>query len=318
MDESQAPAAGETAPAPAPAGPQNQAETQEEVVEGFRERLDQLLAGDVQALTADNYEGWRELAIGGGLRVALVLVLLLLAMTLAGWAAAAVRSSLTRMKFDPTLAKFLSRLTRWVVLLLGVLACLGTFGVETTSFAAVLGATGFAIGLSLQGTLSNFAAGAMLLVFRPFKVGDVVNLDGTVGVVDEISVFTTMVDTFDNRRIILPNGEVFGSKIENITFHHVRRVDVSVGCDYSADLDKTRATLQAAVDATEGRLDDPEPAIVLDGLGASSVDWIVRVWAPTSDFLAVKQSLTRAVKNELDAAGIGIPFPQMEVHVQKL
>ena len=303
MDESQPPGTGEKV-------------TQTESVEGFQQRLNQLLSGDLDGLTNDNYEGLRELAIGGGLRVALVIVLLLVAMTAAGWAAAAVRSSLTRMKFDATLAKFLARLTRWVVLLLGLLACLGTFGVETTSFAAVLGAAGFAVGLALQGTLSNFAAGAMLLLFRPFKVGDVVNLDGAAGVVDEISVFTTMVDTFDNRRIILPNGEVFGSKIENITFHSIRRVDVSVGCAYDADIDRTREALGVAVEETQGKLSDPEPAIVLDGLGASSVDWIVRVWAPTSDYLAVKQSLLRAVKMRLDAAGIGIPFPQLDVHVQ--
>lgn len=280
--------------------------------ERFEALLNLLMSGQFRALTQ---EDWTFLAIQGGMRVALVLVILFLAMTLAGWVGAAVRASLTRMRFDATLAKFMSKLARWGVLLLAGLTCLGYFGVETTSFAAVLGAAGFAVGLAFQGTLSNFAAGAMLLVFRPFKVGDVVNVGGTLGKVDEIELFTTTIDTFDNRRFIVPNGDVFGATIENITFHKVRRVDVEVGASYSADIDATRRALELAIEQAEGGIADPEPAVVLTGLGASSVDWRVSVWAPTSDFLAVKQSLIRAVKQSLDSARISIPFPQMDIHL---
>lgn len=282
--------------------------------ERFEATLDLLMAGQWGALTPDD---WKLLAIQGGMRVALVLVILFVALTVAGWASAGVRASLTRMKFDPTLSKFLAKMARWGVLLLASLSCLGYFGVETTSFAAVLGALGFAVGLALQGTLSNFAAGAMLLLFRPFKVGDVVNIAGQLGKVDEIELFTTSIDTFDNRRIILPNGAVFGATIENITHHPVRRVDVEVGAEYSADIDETRAALERALATTEGVLTHPEPAVVLLGLGASSVDWSVRGWAPTKDFADVKQALIRSVKVQLDAAGIGIPFPQMEIHVNE-
>ncbi|MEO0532188.1 MAG: mechanosensitive ion channel family protein, partial [Planctomycetota bacterium] len=250
-------------------------------------------------------EDWTFLAFQVGGRVALVLVILFLALTFAGWASAAVRASLTKMKFDPTLSKFLAKLTRWGLLLLAGLSCLGYFGIETTSFAAVLGAAGFAVGLAFQGTLSNFAAGGMLLLFRPFKVGDVVNLNGQLGKVDEIELFTTSLDTFDNRRIILPNSDVFGTTIENITHHPVRRVDVEVGAAYDADIDATRAALEDAITRCEGGLTDPEPGVVLVGLGASSVDWKVQVWAPTGDYLAVKQSLTRAVKLSLDREQIG-------------
>ncbi len=279
----------------------------------FDEALSNLMSGNLDAIGPDE---WRLLAIQGGMRVALVLIALFLALTVAGWMAAVVRSSLTRMKFDPTLTKFLAKLTRWGVLMLATIACLGTFGVEMTAFAAILGAAGFAIGLAFQGTLSNFAAGAMLLIFRPFKVGDVVNISGQLGKVDEIELFTTTIDTFDNRRIILPNSSVFGATIENITYHPVRRVDVAVGCAYDADIDTTRRILESAIAITEGGLNDPEPAVVLDGLGASSVDWVVRVWAPTSEFSSVKQSLLRAIKLQLDEAKIGIPFPQMDIHVQ--
>ncbi|MEQ8848305.1 MAG: mechanosensitive ion channel [Botrimarina sp.] len=280
--------------------------------ERFEALLNLMTSGQFRVLTQ---EDWTFLAIQGGMRVALVLVILFLAMTLAGWVGAAARASLTRMRFDATLAKFLSKLARWGVLLLAGLTCLSYFGVETTSFAAVIGAAGFAVGLAFQGTLSNFAAGAMLLMFRPFKVGDVVNIGGNLGIVDEIELFTTTIDTFDNRRFVVPNGDVFGATIENVTFHPRRRVDVEVGSSYSADIDATRRALEQAIEAAEGKLADPEPAVVLNGLGASSVDWRVSVWAPTSEFLAVKQSLIRAVKQSLDANHIGIPFPQMDVHL---
>lgn len=251
-----------------------------------------------------------------GLRAALVLVLLTLAWTLAGWASSLVRASLRRLKFDETLTLFLAKLTWWGIILLAALACLSKFGVETTSFAAVIGAAGFAVGLAFQGTLSNFAAGAMLLVFRPFKVGDVVNVASNLGKVAEIELFTTTIDTFDNRHIIIPNSEIYGSVIENITYHKTRRVDVDLGVSYSADIDETRRILTEAVTDTPGGFVEPEPAIVLMGLGDSSVNWSVRVWGPTSEYLDIKQALLRAVKMHLDQADIEIPFPQMDVHVR--
>ncbi|QDU58487.1 mechanosensitive ion channel family protein [Aeoliella mucimassa] len=265
-------------------------------------------------LTSDQ---WLSLAQYYGLRVALVLVLLTLAWTLAGWASSMVRAGLRRLKFDETLTLFIAKLTWWGIILLAALACMSKFGIETTSFAAVIGAAGFAVGLAFQGTLSNFAAGAMLLVFRPYRVGDVVNVADNLGKVDEIELFTTTIDTFDNRRIIIPNSSIYGSVIENITFHRKRRIDVDVGVSYSADIDETRRVLTEAANATEGTLPDTEPAIVLLGLGASSVDWSVRVWGPTDKYLDVKQVLIRHVKMHLDSAGIEIPFPQMDIHLDR-
>ena len=248
-------------------------------------------------------------------RVVGVVVLLFVAWIISGWVARIVRRSCDRAKIDLTLGKFFAKMAKWAILVMAVLACLGVFGVNTTSFAAVLAAVGLAVGLALQGSLSNFASGVMLLIFRPFKVGDVVTVNGVTGKVDEIELFTTTLDTPDNRRLILPNSAVFGTTIENMSHHDTRRVDVAVGVDYSADIDKTRSVLEAVAAAVPDRLVEPAPQIVLTGLGASSVDWTVRVWSRTSDYWAMKEAVTRQVKIELDNAGIGIPYPQMDVHL---
>ncbi len=258
---------------------------------------------------------WIYVAEHYGLRAMFVIVLMILAWTVSAWAAAFVRTGLRRVRFDETLTKFISKLVRWLILLLVGLTCISYFGVDTTSFAAVLGAAGLAIGLAFQGTLSNFAAGGMLLIFRPFKVGDVVNTAGILGTINEIALFTTEIDTPDGRRIIVPNSAIYGSVIENITYHPRRRVEVDVGVGYTADIDGTRQVLERAVNSVTQFARDPEPMIVLKGLGASSVDWSVWAWAPKADFLAAKQALIRAVKMELDGAGISIPFPQMDVHL---
>jgi small conductance mechanosensitive channel len=194
---------------------------------------------------------------------------------------------------------------------------LGIFGVETTSFAAVLAGAGLAIGMAFSGTLGSFAAGVMLLAFRPFKVGDVVTVAGVTGKVDQVGIFSTTLDTPDNRRFIIPNASITGSTIENISHHPVRRADVSVGTDYSADVDQTRAVLERVANELPGRLQDKDPQVVLVELGASSVDWQVRIWVDAADFWAVKEAATRAVKVALDEAGIGIPFPQMDVHLDQ-
>jgi small conductance mechanosensitive channel len=200
-------------------------------------------------------------------------------------------------------------------LFLTALTCLSYFGIETTSFAALIGAAGLAIGLAFQGTLSNFAAGAMLLIFRPYKVGDTITSGNYQGTVAEIALFTTEVDTFDGRRIIIPNSSINGSVIENVTYHRLRRVDVPVGVAYDADIDATRRALERALTMVTQAVRDPAPDVVLVGLGDSAVNWTVRVWATQKDFGLAKQALIRAVKMELDQAGIGIPFPQMDVHL---
>ncbi len=253
--------------------------------------------------------------IGYGTSVVGVLVFIIVVWIVAGWIGRLVRQSLETSPLDDTLTRFFPRLARWLVIIIGVVMALGIFGIQTASFAAVIGASAFAIGLAFQGTLAHFAAGVMMLIFRPINVGDVVNLEGEFGKIQEIDLVLTKMDTFDNRRVTIPNGKVFSSTITTLNAHEMRRVDVPVGADYGADIDATRAALEKALPNIEGALDEPAPQIVLDGLGDSSVDWVVRAWAPTPDWLAVKQSTIRAIKMALDEAEIGIPFPQMDVHL---
>jgi small conductance mechanosensitive channel len=229
------------------------------------------------------------------------------------------RSGLERSKVDETVSRFLARIAQYTVLAMGIVFALGKFNITLTSIAAIFVAAGFAVGMALSGTLSSFAAGVMLLTFRPFKVGQIVNAAGITAKVVEIELFCTTFDTFDNRRIIVPNATIYGSTIENISYHEERRVDVGVGVEYSADIDKTREVLEkaaASIDniiAGEGR----GTQVLLGDLGDSSVNWTVRAWVPAAEFWPSKQALTRAIKMHLDEAGIGIPFPQMDVHLDK-
>lgn len=264
-----------------------------------------------QFLSEENFA----LLLGYAVSVVKALVFLFIGWIIAGWLRRITVRALERAKVDQTLIKFFGNIVRYTVLILVVLACLSLFGINTTSFAAVIGAAGLAIGLAFQGTLGHFASGVMLLVFRPFKVGDVVSTGGVWGKVNEIELFTTTLDTPDNRRIIIPNGTIFGSTIENLTFHPTRRVDVSVGTDYGADLDKARQIMMEAAKNTPNTLSDPAPQIYLVALGGSSIDWQVRAWCNTPDFFSVKDELTLRVKKALDAADIGIPFPQMDLHL---
>jgi small conductance mechanosensitive channel len=264
-----------------------------------------------------NHDEWVYVGCQYGLRALLVVVLMTLAWTLSSWASSLVRVGLSRVKFDETLTLFLAKLVRYVILLLVALSCLGYFGIQTTGFAAIIGAAGLAIGLAFQGTLSNFAAGAMLLIFRPYKVGDTVNVAGYLGKVGEIELFTTTIDTNDRRRVIIPNSSIFGAVIENITYHSVRRADVAVGTAYSADIDQTRAALERAVRSVPTVVADPAPEVTLVELGASSVNWSVRGFARRDQFGDAKQALIRAVKLELDRSGISIPFPQMDIHFER-
>lgn len=242
------------------------------------------------------------------------LLLLFAAWIVAKWLGNRV-SKTVGLKLDKTIANFMGSLVKYGILSMAILGCLRIFGIETTSFVALIGAAGLAIGLALQGTLTNFSSGVMLLLFRPFKVGDVISAGGVTAKVFEIGMFTTQLDTADNRRLIVPNGDIYGSSIENITFHPTRRVDVSVGTEYSANIGETRGILLKAVSSLEGVLADPAPVAMLTELGGSSIDWSVRVWANTEDYWAVRERVTQSVKDTLDEAGIGIPFPQMNVHL---
>ena len=223
-----------------------------------------------------------------------------------------------RRKVDETLGRFVGKMIFYTVLAGVTGAVLTSLGAPLGGLAAMLAAAGFAVGLAFQGTLSNFASGVLMMVFRPFKVGDVVNAGGVTGKVNEIDLFTTTLDTPDNRRIIVPNSSISGGTIENVSFHSHRRVEVCVGVDYSADLDTTRAALESAVAKFEMAMikgDSRGSGVVLSNLGDSAVDWKVRIWVAAENYWAVHEGLTGEVKQQLDAVSIGIPFPQLDVHI---
>jgi small conductance mechanosensitive channel len=280
-----------------------------DLADGFGEFVHRVSDGDLGTGT------WVLLWESVGQPVVIAIVLIVAVLIGAGWLRRMTERALTRAKVETTLTRFLSNLVRYFVLIAGGIAILGTLGVETTSFAAALAAAGFAIGMALSGTLSNVAAGIMLLFFRPFKAGDAVVVNGMTAKVYQINLFNTELDTFDNRRIIMPNSSVFNNTIENISYHKTRRVDVTVGTTYGSDIDRAREVLTGVARSVKGGLADPEPAVALTGMGASSIDWAVRVWVKSEDFWDVKDRLTRDVKVALDQAKIGIPFPQMDVHL---
>jgi small conductance mechanosensitive channel len=224
-------------------------------------------------------------------------------------------------RIDETLGRFIGRLVFYAILFGVTAAVLSKMGAPLGGLAAMLAAAGFAIGLAFQGTLSNFASGVLMLVFRPFKVGDVIDAAGVMGKVNEIDLFTTTLDTFDNRRIIIPNSAISASTIENVSYHPHRRVEVVVGVDYAADLRATRQALQRATDAFAENTIQGEgrgSAVVLSNLGDSAVQWKVRLWVASADVFPITEALTGEVKDQLDAANISIPFPQLDVHFKRV
>lgn len=265
--------------------------------------LDPKVASDVASKIFD---------VGG--QVIIVLLILFIALIVAGWVRSGVERALTRVKFDETLTRFIGGTVRWGILIMALLSCLTRFGVNTTSFAGVIGASTLAIGLAFQGSLSNVAAGVMLLAFRPFRLGDVISVGGKTGAVTELSLFTTTLNTPDRQVIIIPNGKIFGDTITNITASPTRRVDISVGVDYDADIDETRKVLEGAIKKIKSRdADDDGHMAFLVGLGGSSVDWQVRVVCKTDDYWTCYEETIRATKVALDDAGIGIPYPHQVI-----
>ncbi len=244
----------------------------------------------------------------------LVIAVTLISYMVASWIGRVIGGIVTK-KVDLTLGKFLSKAIRNLLMIIVAMVALEMNDVNVAGFAAILAAMGFAIGIALQGTLGNFAAGIMLLVFRPFKVDDYIVVADTEGIVEEIDLFTTRLNALDNRHLIIPNGEIFGSKLENYSRNSVRRVDVNVGAAYSADLEQTRAALERAVASVCDGTEAPAPQVYLLKLGSSSVDWQLRVWCHPRNYWDVRENLTAAAKKSLDTAGIAIPYPQLDVHV---
>ena len=222
-------------------------------------------------------------------------------------------SPTNKVNVENTVSVFVSRVAYWGIIIVFAMACLSIFGVETASVAAVLGAAGLAIGLAFQGTLSNFAAGFMLVIFRPFKIGDTIVVEGINGKVIDINFFETIVDVPDKRRLIIPNSKIYGTTIQNLTANPLRRVEVQVGVSYYADIEMTRKVLEAACASVEGKLNDQPSMVIMKSLADSAVKWECRVWAKPEDFFIIQERLVVSIKKHLDEAGIEIPFPQLVV-----
>ena len=252
-----------------------------------------------------------------GVRALLALLIFLAGRWLANLLAQGVRKALARGKTDPTLIGFVTNLVRVALLAFVVIASLSQLGIQTAGFVAVIGAAGLAVGFALQGSLSNFASGVMLLVFRPVRVGDYVEAGGTAGSVMEIGIFTTVMHTPDNKKVIVPNAQVTGGTITNYSANATRRVDLVASIGYGDDIPKAKAVLERIVKAHELVLADPAPQVEVSALGESSVDIVVRPWVNTGDYWRVYFDLTQSIKTEFDREGISIPFPQRDVHLRQ-
>jgi len=255
-----------------------------------------------------------------GPRVIGALLLLLIAWITASWLKRMVLRATQRARLDLTLSKFLGNVVRWGVIFFAIVICLGTFGINTTSFAAVIGAAGLAIGLALQGNLGNLASGVLLLIFRPFKIGDAVIVSGQSGIVDGIDLFTTNLDTADNRRIIVPNSAIFGGVIENQTRHPQRVVAIQIPIAPTVPYDEVRRVLESAVDRilalNAGALRDPAPSVVLSDIAPAYL-WTVNIWTETTKFGALRPLVLREIKQAIDEAKLGPRPAVMEVSMRQ-
>lgn len=218
-------------------------------------------------------------------------------------------------RMDEVLVQFLSAILRWVLLLFVIIAALSQLGIDTTSMVALLAAAGLAIGLSLQSSLSNLAAGVLLIIFRPFTKGDFVEAGNSMGVIESISIFTTTMTTADNKEVIIPNSAILGNNITNFSARPTRRVDMVFGVSYGDDIRKAKQLLEEVIAADDRVLADPPPTIVVGELADSSVNFLVRPWVNSADYWGVFWDTTEAVKLKFDAEGITIPFPQMDVNM---
>lgn len=255
------------------------------------------------------------LIIEYGMSVIGAIILLVVGRTVAGWARSRLTKSLTKAETDPSLIPFFASLLYYLVIGVVLIAVLNLFGIETTSLIAVFGAAGLAIGLALQGTLSNFAAGVMLLIFRPIRVGDFVEVAGQAGSVQEIAIFSTILNTGDNVRIVIPNAQIYGDTVKNYSYNDTRRIDLVMGIGYGDDIGKAIEIIERVLTSDSRTLRDPAPTIAVSELADSSVNLVVRPWCESADYWALRWDLTRALKEQLEAGGCNIPFPQTDVHV---
>jgi small conductance mechanosensitive channel len=280
--------------------------------------MDEVQIPDVSAIDwSALIEKIQTLGIDFGIKAAIALVIFYVGRAIARLLVKGVRKVMQAQNTDQILESFVSSLAYWAIMTFVIIAAIGQIGVQTTSLIAIMGAAGLAIGLSLQGSLANFAAGVLIVMFRPYRVGDFVEAAGVAGSVVQVQILTTVLKTGDNKQIVIPNGQIMGSIITNYSANDTRRVDLTVGVGYNDDLDKVRSTLQDLIDADERILKDPASLIAVSELADSSVNFVVRTWVNSADYWGVYFGLTEAIKKRFDQEGISFPYPQQDVHLIK-
>ncbi len=250
-----------------------------------------------------------------GAKIIGALIVLIIGMWVAKMLKKGIAKLMEKRKVDPTLVSFATSLLYVAMQMFVIIAALAKLDVNTTSFIAILGAAGLAIGLALQGSLSNFAAGVLMIIFKPIKVGDFVEAGGTMGAVGEISIFTTILNTPDNKKVIVPNAKLMGDNITNFNANGSRRVDLVAGISYGDDIDKAKSVLDGILAADERVLKNPAPTVAVVEMADSSVNLVVRPWCTGDDYWGVYFDTTETIKKRFDEEGISIPFPQQDVHL---
>lgn len=234
---------------------------------------------------------------------------------IAKWLAKIASTALTRAEMDKTLTGFVSKLVYYLVLMVTLVAALSELGIQTSSLLAIMGAAGLAIGLALKDSLSNFASGVLLVMLRPFKTGDFVEVANTSGKVLEVKIFSTILTSLDNKEIIIPNSQILNDIIVNYSAHQTRRIDIPIGVGYNDDLKTVRKIIIQTLQNNNYVMDEPEPALVLTDLGESSVNFSARVWVKTENYLSAQSDLLESIKTNLEQGGCSIPYPQRDMHI---
>ncbi|MCR8921189.1 mechanosensitive ion channel [Dasania sp. GY-MA-18] len=268
---------------------------------------------DIQKML-DNY---LPVIIEYGVKLALAVAIFVIGKMIAKYIATAVKNSMVKSGVDGTISNFTANLINGLLLAFVVIAALGQIGIQTASFVAIIGAAGLAVGLALQGSLANFASGVLIILFRPIKLGDFIEAGGVMGTVKNISIFSTILKTGDNKIITVPNSGIMGGAITNYSTEPTRRIDLIVGISYDADIRLAKQILNEIVAADERVLADPEVTIAVSELADSSVNFVVRPWVNSADYWPTRFDLTEKIKLRFDEEGIGIPYPQMDVHLHK-
>lgn len=273
---------------------------------------------DLSGQFAEILDLLQTLFVAWGLKVLGGLIVFIVGLTVAKSTRRGVAKLFDEVELDVTLEKFLTSLSYYIVLTIAAVAAMGMMGIQMASFITVLAAAGLAVGLALQGTLSNVSAGVMLLLFRPFKVGDYIDAGGVAGSVESIGLFATSLNTSDNVHIIVPNSRIYGGTIKNFSHNELRRNDMVVGISYDDDISLAMDTIRSVLDADGRVLKDPEYLVAMSEMADSSVNLVVRAWCAASDYWALRFDLIRTFKERLEAAGCSIPYPQQDIHIHKV